>query len=245
MGYEAPYAGLKVIDLSQGIAGPYCAMMLAQHGADVIKVEPPQGDWSRQLGRPFGDHTAFSVAGNLGKRAVVLDLKSEADREKLWSLLQGADLFFEGFRPGVIDRLGFGYEAVAAREPGIIYVSISGFGQRGPLSRKPAMDPVLQAFTGFMASNRDSDGTPQRSGPIIVDMSTALYAFQAVSAALYGRREESQGRRIEVSLMEGAANLQCVRMMQTYLLGEQPLAASAPSGAFRCAEGYIFIVIFR
>ncbi len=245
MSYEAPFDGLKVVDLSQGIAGPYCAMLLAQYGADVIKVEPPEGDWARHLGKPFGEHTAFSVAGNLGKRSVVLDLKDALAKEKLWTLLDEADVFMEGFRPGVIDRLGFGYEAVAARNPRALYVSVSGFGQTGPLAKKPAMDPVLQAFTGFMAANKDKEGVPQRSGPIIVDMSTALYAFQAVSAAIYARRDETVGRRIEVSLMEAAANLQCVRMMQTYLLGEQPPAATAPSGAFSCAEGYIFIVVFR
>ena len=245
MSYEAPFEGLKVVDLSQGIAGPYCGMLLAQYGADVVKVEPPEGDWSRHLGKPFGEHTAFSVAGNLGKRSVALDLKDPSAKEKLWALVEDADVFMEGFRPGVIDRLGFGYETVAARNPRILYVSVSGFGQAGPLAKKPAMDPVLQAFTGFMAANKDKDGVPQRSGPIIVDMSTALYAFQAVSAAIYARRDETKGRRIEVSLMEAAANLQCVRMMQTYLLGEQPPAATAPSGAFPCAEGYIFIVVFR
>lgn len=245
MSYEAPFDGLRVVDLSQGIAGPYCAMLLAQYGADVIKIEPPEGDWARHLGKPFGEHTAFSVAGNLGKRSVVLDLKEQGAKAKLWKLLEPADIFLEGFRPGVVERLGFGYEVVAARNPRLLYVSVSGFGQFGPLSKKPAMDPVLQAFTGFMAGNKDKDGTPQRSGPIIVDMSTALYAFQAVSAALFARRDEQRGRKIEVSLMEAAANLQCVRMMQTHLLGEQPPAATAPSGAFLCREGYIFVVIFR
>jgi crotonobetainyl-CoA:carnitine CoA-transferase CaiB-like acyl-CoA transferase len=220
-------------------------MLMAQYGADVVKIEPPEGDWARHLGRPFGDHTAFSIAGNLGKRSVVLDLKTEGDKEVLWRLLEDADVFFEGFRPGVISRLGFSYELVEQRNPRILYVSVSGFGQSGPLSKKPAMDPVLQAFTGFMAANRDTHGTPQRSGPIIVDMTTALYAFQAVSAALFARQHEAHGRRIEVSLMEAAANLQCVRMMQTHLLGEQPPSATAPSGAFRCSDGYIFVVVFR
>ena len=105
MSYKSPFSGLKVVDLSQGIAGPYCAMLLAQYGADVIKVEPPEGDWSRYLGPNWGGHTPFSIAGNLGKRSVTLDLKEEADKARLWHLLDTADVFFEGFRPGVIERL--------------------------------------------------------------------------------------------------------------------------------------------
>jgi crotonobetainyl-CoA:carnitine CoA-transferase CaiB-like acyl-CoA transferase len=115
MSYDAPLRGLKVIDLSQGLAGPYCATLLAQNGADVIKVEPVDGDWSRILGVSHGGHTAFSIAGNLGKRSVALDLKSEAGKSVLWRLLDGADVLIEGFRPGVMARLGFHYEAVAAR----------------------------------------------------------------------------------------------------------------------------------
>ena len=138
MSHEKPYAGLRVIDLSQGIAGPYCAMLLAQHGADVIKVEPPEGDWARVLGPRYGSHTAFSVVGNLGKRGIVLDLKQEGDKETLRRLLRTADVFMEGFRPGVAARLGFDFETVKTLAPGIIYVSVSGFGQTGPLSAKPA-----------------------------------------------------------------------------------------------------------
>ena len=149
MSHEKPYAGLRVVDLSQGIAGPYCAMLLAQYGADVVKVEPPEGDWARVLGPRYGSHTAFSVIGNLGKRSIVLDLKQAEDKETLRRLVRTADVFMEGFRPGVAARLGFDFETVKALAPGIVYVSVSGFGQTGPLSAKPAMDPVLQAFTGF------------------------------------------------------------------------------------------------
>src|SRR6516164_2566419 len=122
MSYAAPFAGLKVIDLSQGVAGPYCGMLLAQHGANVIKVEPTgEGDWARTLGRRYGEHTAYSIATNLGKRSIALDLKSDEGKDVLWRLVQGADVLIEGFRPGVLDRLGFGYAAVAKREPRILY----------------------------------------------------------------------------------------------------------------------------
>ncbi len=245
MSYETPFSGLKVVDLSQGIAGPYCTMLLAQYGADVIKIEPPEGDWSRDLGPSWGGHTPFSIAGNLGKRSVTLDLKDEEDKERLWHLLDTADVFFEGFRPGVIERLGFSYEAVSKRNPRVLYVSVSGFGQHGPLAKKPAMDPVIQAFTGFMVANADGQGNPQRAAPIIVDMSTALYAFQGVSAALYARRDEAAGRKLEVSLLEAAANLQCVRMMQTYLQGDLPVSATAPAGNFACSHGHLFVIVLR
>src|SRR5512134_3062512 len=124
MSYDAPFAGLKVVDLSQGIAGPYSAMLLAQYGADVVKVEPPEGDWARGLGRRYGDQTAFSIAGNLGKRSIVLDLKSAADRDVMRRLAARADVFIESFRPGVAARLGIGYEDVRALAPRAVYLSV-------------------------------------------------------------------------------------------------------------------------
>ena len=242
---DRPYAGLKVVDLSQGIAGPYCAMLLAQHGADVVKVEPLEGDWTRVLGTVHGDHTSFSVAGNLGKRAIAVDLKTPEGRAIVDKLLPSADVFLEGFRPGVIDRLGFSYDRLKALAPGLIYVSISGFGQTGPLSKKPAMDPVLQAFSGFMSENKGPDGIPHRTPTIVVDMSTALFAHQAVAAALYGRfKNPKAGKRIDVSLMQAAANLQIVRLMSGYRDGELKLAA-APGGTFKTASGWLQIAIVK
>lgn len=245
MSYDRPYAGIRVVDLSQGIAGPYCAMLLAQHGADVVKVEPIDGDWSRILGTRWGGHTAYSIAGNLGKRAVALDLKSPEGRDAVNRLVAGADVFLEGFRPGVIERLGFGREDVARINPGIIYVSISGFGRAGPLAAKPAMDPVLQAFTGFMSENKGYDGIPHRAMPIVVDMSTALYTHQAVAAALYARRDDPRGRHIDASLMQGAANLQVVRMMASWLEGKDVKPGAAPAGVFPTADGWMQLVVLR
>lgn len=244
MSYERPFDGIRIIDLSQGIAGPYCASLLAQWGADVIKVEPLEGDWARVLGPTYGDHTAFSITGNLGKRSLAVDLKAESGRAAVARLCAGADVFLEGFRPGVIERLGFGYEAVQALAPGIIYLSISGYGQTGPLREKPAMDPILQAYTGFMANNGDQE-RPQRALPIIVDMTTALYAYQAVSAALYARRDDPRPRFIDASLMSAAANLQAVRMMSTDLEGQAPPPGLTPGGIFPCREGYLQIVVSR
>ncbi len=240
MSFEKPYEGLRVVDLSQGVAGPYCAMLLARHGAEVIKVEPFEGDWARSLGPRYGDHTAYSIAANVGKRALAVDLKSAAGREVVDRLIPTADVFLEGFRPGVIDRLGFSYERLRAINPRLVYVSISGFGQEGPLREKPAMDPILQAFTGFMSENTGADGLPHRTPTIIVDMSTALYAHQAVVAALYARRDGAPGRRINASLMEGGANLQAIRLMSAYREGEFRPAA-APGGTYKTREGWIQI----
>ncbi len=245
MSYDAPFAGLKVVDLSQGVAGPYCGMLLAQHGADVIKVEPVgEGDWARTLGRRYGSHSAYSIPTNLGKRSIALDLKSAQGKEVLWRLIAGADVLLEGFRPGVLDKLGFGYAAVAEREPRILYLSVSGFGQTGPFAGRPAMDPVLQAFTGLMMDNKGEDGIPHRVPFVVIDMSTALYAFQAVSAALYARRSETKGRHIAVSLLEAASAVQVIRMMMVYLEGEQ-VRRSMPSGVFRTADGWLQFLVVR
>lgn len=245
MSYDSPFSGIRVIDLSQGIAGPYCAMLLAQWGANVIKIEPPDGDWSRSLGPRYGDHTAFSIAGNLGKRSLAIDLKRAEGRAVLERLVAGANVFMEGFRPGVIARLGFGFERVSQLAPGIIYLSISGFGQTGPMRESPAMDPILQAYAGFMANNKDGNGQPQRAGPIIVDMTTALYAYQAVAAGLYAQRDEPKPRYIDASLMAGAANLQVVRMMSTDLEGREPQPGFSPGGVFPCHESHIQILVQR
>ena len=228
MSYEAPFAGLKVVDLSQGVAGPYCGMLLAQYGADVIKVEPTgEGDWARTLGTRYGDQSAYSIPANLGKRSVALDLKSAQGKDVLWRLIAGADVLLEGFRPGVLDRLGFGYEAVSQREPRILYLSVSGFGQTGPFSGRPAMDPVLQAFTGLMLDNKGEDGIPHRVPFVVIDMSTALHAFQALSAALYARRDQPRGRRIEVSLLQTATAMQVIRMLLVYSRGRPDQARHA------------------
>lgn len=244
MSYEAPFAGLKVVDLSQGIAAPYAGMLLAQHGADVIKVEVlGGGDWVRVTAPRPGGNTALSVMGNLGKRSIGLDLKSPEGCAILWRLIEGADVFMEGFRPGVIGRLGFAYEAVASRNPRILYLSMSGFGQTGPMAERPAMDPVLQAFSGFMVENRDADGTPKNVASIPVDLITALYAFQALAVALYARRDEARGRYIEASLMQGAAWLNTYAMLQRVIFDDNPPGPRPPGGCFRTADGWILVIV--
>jgi crotonobetainyl-CoA:carnitine CoA-transferase CaiB-like acyl-CoA transferase len=246
MSYAAPYAGLKVIDVSQGVAGPYCAMMLAQYGANVIKVEPTDtGDWARGLGVKYGDHTAYSIPSNIGKRSIALDLKQDTGRDVLWRLIRGADVFVQGFRPGVIERLGFGYDAVAEREPRVLYLSVSGFGQKGPLAERPAMDPVLQAYTGMMSENRGQDGIPHRIPFISIDMSTAIFSFSAVAAALHARQHEPHGRHIDASLMQAAAGLQVVRLMSSHLESGAVRPGIPPSGVYQTTDGFMSITVVR
>jgi crotonobetainyl-CoA:carnitine CoA-transferase CaiB-like acyl-CoA transferase len=245
MSYDTPYAGLKVLDLSQGVAGPYAAMMLAQYGADVVKVEPREGDWSRWLGVRYGDHTAFSIGTNLGKRAIALDLKTGEGREVVMRLARNADVFLESFRPGVAERLGVGYEAVSAFNPRIVYVSISGFGQIGPERTRPAMDPILQAFTGLIATNHGPDGIPHRVQPILMDMSTALCTFQAIATTLHARRDEPRGRYLDVSLVQAGAAMQIVHMTAHHLEGGRMKAGLHPAGNWKAADGWMYSSILH
>jgi crotonobetainyl-CoA:carnitine CoA-transferase CaiB-like acyl-CoA transferase len=250
MDYDAAFAGLKVIDLSGGVAGPSCAMMLAQHGADVIKVETPHngGDWSRILGRRYQDHSAYSLYGTLGKRSLAVDLKTQEGKQILWRLIEGADVFIEGFRPGTIQRYGFGYDAVSAKEPGIIYYSISGFGQTGPMAARPAMDPVLQAFTGIVDENRgERDLHPHRIGLSLIDMFTGLLGFQALATSLYVRREQTvkQGRYIDLSLMHGGAMLSVIRLIAGYLEKGTAQRTSMPNAVYTTADGQLNVTMVR
>jgi crotonobetainyl-CoA:carnitine CoA-transferase CaiB-like acyl-CoA transferase len=220
-------------------------MLLAQYGADVVKVEPPEGDWARGLGKRYGDMTAFAIAANLGKRSIVLDLKAEEDRQILRRLVSTADVFLESFRPGVAARLGVGYPDVLALNPRIIYLSVSGFGQAGPDAERPAVDTVFQAYTGLMSMNRGLDGIPHRVPVIVVDMATALANFQAMAVALYARRDETEGRFIESSLLRGGATIQTVSMIQHHLEGGKPQPGLTPSGTFRAGDGWINLTILR
>ena len=245
MGYDAPFKGLRVIDISQGVSGPYAGMLMAQYGADVVKVEPIEGEWGRFISRDYDKHSAFSVTTNLGKRSLALDLKSEEGKEALRKLIVDADVFIENFRPGVTERLGFSYDTVRKISPKVIYLSVSGFGNSGPMRERPAMDPVLQAFSGLMSVNMGEDGIPHRIGVVICDMATALYGFQALSTALYARRSELRGCLIETNLMQGAACLAAIRMMMVSLEQGAYVVGRVPAGVFEAADGYLTILMYK
>jgi len=243
--YDRPYRGLTVLDLSQGIAGPYCGMLLAQYGADVIKVEPASGDWGRALGQRFGDHSPMDLTVNRGKRSIALDLKPEAGRAVLKRLAERADVILENFRPGVVDRLGVGYTAVYASNPKVIYVSISGFGQQGPSRDLPGSDTVIQAFSGMMSANVDALGTPRPTGFLTVDYGTALYAFQAVAATLAARPFEKVGRYLDVSLMQSAGAFLAMKVIEERFEGGVAPRLNAPAGSYRTADGWIAVTLTR
>jgi len=243
--YDRPLAGAKVLDLSQGIAGPYCGMLLAQYGAEVIKVEPAEGDWGRTLGARFGDHTAIALSGNRGKRSIALDLKSAGGRGLLARLAARADVFIENFRPGVSERLGVGYGAVQAANPNVIYVSISAFGQNGPRRSQPGSDMVAQAFSGMMMVNRAPDGPPKPTGFYTADTVTALYAFQAVAMSLAARAFEGKGRHLDISLVHASAAFLTQKVIEGRLEGAAPKKINVPAGSYRTRDGWITVTLTK
>lgn len=245
MNLEGAYAGLKVLDLGQGIAAPYCAMLLAMHGADVVKLEPPGGDWSRGLGKRYGDHTAMSAHFNRGKRGLALDLRTPSGRDIALDLAKRADIVIEGFRPGVAARFGLGYEALAALNPRLLYVSVSGFGQDGPNVGLPCTDSVAQAFSGLAAINVGNDGAPHRVGAMIVDALTGLYAAQALGVALYARERTGKGARVEVNLTQSAAAILGHKLAEHVLEDGKPQVVNTPTGAHRTKDGWVMIALLR
>lgn len=245
-----PYRGLFVLDASQGIAGPYCASLLAACGADVLKIEPPAGDWSRGLTTREGTQSVMHVTFNRGKRSAVLDLQTEAGRAAMAKLAARADVMLEAFRPGVAKRLGLTPEA---GKPDVVFLSISGFGQQGPYSERPCTDSVAQAFTGMVAMNVGMDGVPHRTGPIYtIDVVTGISAFAAVQAALAEQaRDRAAGapprpRVLDVSLMQAAVALMGCNIAEQGFLGHAPAQANVPAGTYQGSDGgWVMVAMLR
>ncbi|SOY63882.1 Acyl-CoA transferase/carnitine dehydratase [Cupriavidus taiwanensis] len=240
---ELPFAGLRVLDISQGIAGPYCAHILWQQGAQVIKVEPPAGDWGRKVGVVRGDTSALALAYNGGKRSACIDATSGAGKAVLLGLARQADVVVQNFRPQVAERLGVGYAALAAQRPELVYVSISGYGPDGPYADYPASDSVMQADSGLMFANRDADGAARRIGMLLADAATGLYAAQACAAALCRRFRSGHGSHVELNLFEACCALQANNLLEHALGG--PAAAgpvSAPNGVYASRDGSVTLL---
>lgn len=201
------FSGIRVLDFSQVLAGPFCTQQLALLGADVIKIEEPgAGDQSRAI---MADNdigqigmSPYFLAMNANKRSVTLDLKHPRAAEILTRMVRGADVVVQNFRPGVLARLGFGYEAVRAIKPDIIYCSISGYGQEGPASTEPAYDGAVQAIAGLMAVTGQPDGPATRVGTPVVDLSTAIMAAFAISTALFRRAQTGEGQHVDVAMLD-------------------------------------------
>jgi len=240
-----PFEGFKVLDMTQGVAGPHSTMLLAQQGAEVTKVEPIDGDWGRTLGKMYGDTCAHAIVFNRGKRSVSLNMKDPKAQALVQKAAAEADVVVESFRPGVMSRFGLGYEQVKKVNPNVIYLSVTGFGQDGPYNKLPVTDSVIQAFSGWMSINRDGEGTPQRIGMIAVDVMTGLYAFQAISAALMRKVRFGEGAYIDCSLMQCAAAFQAAKVMEHHLEGGQPQVLYVPVGTMKTSNGYINVTAMR
>ena len=241
--HEAPYRGLRVLDFGQGIASPYCAMLLGVYGADVIKVEPPEGDWSRFLGTTYGSHTTLSAVYNRGKRSLCLDMKHKDGIAIAKRLAKESDVLIEGFRPGVAARLGLGYEELSRDNPGLIYLSISGFGQRGPYAKRPGSDSVAQAYSGLVSVNLGNDGLPHRVGTTISDVVTGVYAFQAIATTLFARAATGTGRWIDVNLAQSTAALLGHKAAEHVLEGGAPRALNVPASTYQTSDGWMMVTL--
>ena len=248
MSAPGPLAGLRVLDVSEGIAGPYATSLLGDLGADVVKVERPEGDWGRSAGRSLGEGLgAMYVAMNRNKRVVTLDLKQPAGLEVVHRLLADSDVMVSNARPGAMARLGLGYEDCRALSPGLVYCEISAFDTRGPYATVGGNDTGLQAISGFMSLNGDPGSEPMRSGIPVVDMTAALFVSQAVLAALHAP-EDSPARHVEISLLGAAAALQTLAFTEFLNSGETPVRHGnqnpfiSPAGTFPGGDGNYFTV---
>jgi crotonobetainyl-CoA:carnitine CoA-transferase CaiB-like acyl-CoA transferase len=219
-----PLEAIKVLDLTRVVAGPYCTMILGDMGADVIKVEHPKnGDDSRGFAPPYqGDQAAYYLSVNRNKRSLTLDLKSPKGQDILWQLIEGSDVLVENFRPGVMARLGFRYEDVARRNKGIVYCSISGFGQTGPQRDRPGYDVIVQAESGIMDLTGPADGAPHKVGTSIADLVTGQTAVNGILASLLVKNTTGQGQFIDISMLEATSALLTFNASIYFATGEAP-----------------------
>ena len=245
-------SGVRVLDLTNVLAGPFCCYQLAQLGAEVIKVETPgTGDLARQLGadpklnrRLMG---ASFLAQNAGKRSITLNLKHAKAREAFLRLVATSDVVVENFRPGVMDRLGLGYDALKSTKPNLIYCAISGFGQDGPLRLNPAYDQIIQGLSGVMSVTGDAQSAPLRVGYPVADTMGGITAAYAISAALFRRERSGEGELIDVSMLESTLVAMAWVVSNWLIAGvrPQPLGnenmTASPSGAFRTRTGLLNI----
>jgi len=238
-------AGLRVIDLTQVMAGPFCTMLLADLGADVVKIEPPQGDSTRTMPGAVGTDSPSFNAVNRGKRSVVLNLKTQEGVTAVQTLARGADIFVENYRPGALDKLGLGYADLAAINPRLIYASISGYGQTGPNRQKGGFDLVAQGVSGIMSVTGEPGGAPVKSGIPLTDLGAGMFATIGILAALQSRHHTGKGQHVDTSLLDAGVGLSVWESTQYFSgrgIPERLGSAhrmSAPYQAFRCADGYI------
>lgn len=247
----SPLEGVRVLDLSQGAAGPAAGMLLGELGAEVIKIEPPEGEWGRGLGPPFiGDVAAAYTGLNRNKRGIAVDLKRPGARELVLELARSTDVVLESFRPGVADRLGIGYEALDAVNPRIVYAAISAFGQEGPWRDRPGVDGVVQAMSGLMSVTGTEDGPPVKVGVPAADMIGGFFTVQAVLAALFAREHTGRGQRADVSLLGSLLAFQMVPLTMYLADGEPPKRVgsaapyAAPNETYPTRDGHVMVAAY-
>ena len=237
--------GIRVLDVTQVMAGPFCAMQLCDMGADVIKVEPPEGDSTRRMAGAAGTDSPGFNAVNRGKRGIVLDLKSASGQDAFRRLLRRTDIVIENYRPGVMRSFGLDYASLASAHPGLIYASISGYGQTGPDAKKGGFDLIAQGVSGLMSVTGEPGRAPAKVGVPLTDLGAALFALSAVLAALHYRSRTGRGQYIDTSLVEAGIALSVWESAEYFATGviPEPLGSAhrmfAPYQAIRCADGYI------
>lgn len=240
--------GLRVVDVSQNLAGPYCTQILADLGADVTKVEPPTGDSARAWKPPlWGGHSPLFLSVNRGKRSIQIDLKSEEGKDILWRLIGEADVFVQASRSGVIERLGFDYEAVRKRRPDVIYVSVMAYGPTGPLKDQPGYDPLMQAYSGLMSVTGHHADAPARVGASVVDFGTGMWGAIGVLSALHNRTVTGEGSHVTTSLLDTALGWVSYHLTTHIATGEvpEPMGSGfpmiSPYRAFPTSDGALVI----
>jgi crotonobetainyl-CoA:carnitine CoA-transferase CaiB-like acyl-CoA transferase len=241
-----PLAGVRVLDLTIALAGPYCTMLLGDLGADVVKVESPEGDQSRGWGPPFVEgESSYFLSVNRNKRSVVLDLKSDDGRRAAAELAARSDVIVENLRPGTVARLGLGYEQVRERNTGVVYCSISGFGQDRPAVG--GYDQIVQGTAGVMSLTGEPDGPPTKFGVPIGDIAAGMFGAHAILAALLARTQAGEGRHIDVAMHDSVLALLTYQGARYFATGEAPRREGnfhptiAPYGTFETADGFINI----
>jgi len=246
-----PLAGLTILDLSRVLSGPYCSMLAADMGARVIKIEhPTRGDDTRAWGPPFQQgESAYYLSVNRNKESVALDFQAPEGRALLDALVAKSDVVIENFRPGALDRLGLDYATLAARQPAVILVSVSGFGQTGPRRREGGYDAVAQAEGGLMSVTGHPDGPAVRLGVAIADIAAGMFAFQGLLLALIARGTTGRGQHVDVSLLDSVAALLTYQASSFLATGESPARAGnrhltiAPYDTFECADGVLVLAV--
>ena len=243
-----PLDGIRVLDLTHALAGPYCTMLLGDLGADVIKLEPPSGDHSRQWGPPFiGSESSYFLSVNRNKRSVVLDLKLGAARSAARALAMASDVVVESFKPGTAERLGLGPAELRARKPDLVYASISGYGQNQPTLA--GYDQIAQGTSGLMSMTGTADGPPLKVGVPVGDITAGMFATHAILAALVARARTGQGAYIDVALNDALLALHTYQAGRFFATGEAPgregnhHATIAPYGTFKVRDGFINVAV--